>query len=661
MVREFRLESERTAKSFQVDYAAELNAEQLAAVEAGEGPILLIAGAGSGKTRTITYRVARLIESGVEPSAILLLTFTNKAAREMLSRVQRLIGAVALRVLGGTFHHVGHLVLRSHAARVDRQPNFTIADREDARALLSECVEQSGVERGTGFPKADVIGDWISFAHNTGDPLARVVEARSWEHLERIDEIGKVAALYERRKAAGNLCDFDDLLVLWKRVLQEHADVRAAYQDRFRYLLVDEYQDTNRLQGELIDLMAGERRNITVVGDDAQSIYAWRGAHYANIMTFPERYPGTRIWKLETNYRSTPEILALANDSIRHNSHQFEKALRAVRPSGSLPIRMSVGDDEEQAQFVAGQIRRLNEDHGIPFQEMAVLYRAHHHAMKIDLTLTRRGIPFVMRSGVRFFEQAHIKDVMAYLRIVANPRDESAWKRVFQHVPGVGKTTAQKLWTGIEACASPLDWVTTDAAAAMVSKSKRTGWRAMVGGIGDLRDPELRAAPNRMLDAVCYGGYRNYLKDAFPDADDRAQDLDELIGFAERFTSLEDLIGQVSLQGNTGDIAAPGQDEDGAVVLSTIHQAKGLEWSVVFVIWLADGSFPLQRAMENLDAIEEERRLFYVAVTRAKDELYLSHPTVGRGGSWSGSFLQPSMFLQELAAKYTEEGRISRG
>ncbi len=647
MVRSYSLESAPGPRSFRVDYAGELNPEQLAVVMAGEGPLLVLAGAGSGKTRTITYRVSRLIESGVDPGAILLVTFTNKAAREMLERAERLIGDLARRVVGGTFHHVGHRILRSHASRLGYPERFTIMDREDSRSLLNECIDAAKVDKGPGFPKADVLGDWISFAANTGQPLAGVVEKRSWTHLGRIEEIARVAGAYGERKRTAGLVDFDDLLTLWRRLMAEHQDVRRQYQDRFRYILVDEYQDTNRLQGELIDWMAGERRNITVVGDDAQSIYAFRGAHYKNILGFPERYPDAQVFRLESNYRSTPQILALANDSISHNRSQFEKTLRPVRPAGGLPALVALAEADDQARFVAQRLRDHHEE-GMPWQEMAVLYRAHHHAMELQLHLTRAEIPFTVRSGLRFFEQAHVKDIVAWLRVIANPRDETAWRRLLQLVPGVGKVTAAKLVDGIARAASPLDWVAGDEAARIIPKSKRPGWSATVATLRDLAAPGMLEDPAAMMERVVTGGYDRHLLDTYANAMDRGEDLMRLAEFARGYASTEELLGQLALQGNTGDVTPPGLEGEGCVVLTTIHQAKGLEWKAVFLLWLAQGRFPDQRAFDDDKALDEERRLFYVAVTRAQDHLYLCHPLLGREGGYMGMMLQPSEFIQEL-------------
>ncbi|MFN3486380.1 MAG: ATP-dependent helicase, partial [Planctomycetota bacterium] len=429
-----------------IDYARELNEQQLEVVLAGDGPILVIAGAGSGKTRTLTYRVARLLEKGVPPSQVLLLTFTNKAAREMLRRVEQLVAPLERRVVGGTFHHVGHLVLRRAAPLVGYASNFTILDREDARDLLDDLAGQvRAVDEYRRFPKGDVLLEILSYARNASLPLERVLAEKFPAFAEIQDLIVQTAKRYAARKRELNLMDFDDLLVFWHEVISRSQEELEFQRRQWRYILVDEYQDTNRLQSEIVERIAGEGGNLMVVGDDSQSIYSFRGARFENILEFPKRHPLARIYKLEVNYRSTPEILALANSSIRHNRRQFDKTLRPVRPAGVLPEVVSTGDAGEQARFVARQILEL-QDEGLALSDVAVLYRAHYQSMELQMELTRLRIPFVVRSGLRFFEQAHVKDVAAYLKIVANPRDELAWKRVLRQVPKIGKATAEKVW-----------------------------------------------------------------------------------------------------------------------------------------------------------------------------------------------------------------------
>ncbi|HXZ34799.1 MAG TPA: ATP-dependent helicase, partial [Thermodesulfobacteriota bacterium] len=428
----------KARSAFLLDYEKELNPQQLAVVKAAGGPILVIAGAGSGKTRVVTYRVAYLIESGVDPSGILLVTFTNKAAGEMLHRVQILVpGSMGVggRVWGGTFHHIGNRILRRHASLVGYQPNFTILDREDAKALMDACIADLKINpKGSRFPKGEVLEDLVGLSVNTRRPIDELVFERYPFFYDLLDDIRAVAEHYRKRKRELNAMDFDDLLFYWETLLREHREVRARYGGQFQHILVDEYQDTNRIQADIVDLLAEGHGNLMVVGDDSQSIYSFRGANFANILTFPQRYPKARVFKLEINYRSTPQILHLANTSILNNRVQFPKELQTVRPAGPIPSLVPAQGTMDQAAFVAQKVAEIR-DGGIPLSQIAVLYRAHYHSMELQMELTRRGIPYEVRSGLRFFEQAHIKDVSAYLKIVSNPLDELAWKRALRLYP----------------------------------------------------------------------------------------------------------------------------------------------------------------------------------------------------------------------------------
>src|SRR5512142_3471878 len=450
MSRRYQLKT-ATAPERALNYEGLLNDQQIAVVEAGEGPILVIAGAGSGKTRTLTWRVARLLADGVQPESVLLLTFTNKAAREMLGRVAEVCRVDTRRITGGTFHHVAHQLLREHGGELGYARGYSILDREDSRDVMTAAIADCGLAVGARrFPKADVLVDLVSMSVNTQTPLVDVVATRRPQFLPLCDDILRVARRFVERKHALNAMDFDDLLLNWKLLLVDHEPVRKLVAERFRHVLVDEYQDTNKLQGDIVDLIAGAHRNLCVVGDDAQCIYGFRGAHFANILEFEQRYPDAQRFHLTVNYRSTPQILSLANASIAWNVKQFEKELSSVRADGPLPALVPCRDVEQQAQFVAQRILELR-DEGVPLREIAVLYRAHHHAMEIQFELARRGIPFVVRSGVRFFEAAHIKDVLAHLRFAHNPGDELALKRVLRLAPGVGSATADAVWSALAA------------------------------------------------------------------------------------------------------------------------------------------------------------------------------------------------------------------
>ncbi len=450
MSRRYLLEPAARARA-PLPYAGLLNDEQQRVVEAGDGPLLVIAGAGSGKTRTLTWRVARLLHHGTQPEALLLLSFTNKAAREMLRRVEEVARVDTRRIWGGTFHHVANRVLRDHAPALGYSRGYSILDREDARDAMSAAIADCGLAVGARrFPKADVLVDLVSMAVNTQRPLSEVVAERRPQFVPLTEDVLRVARRFAERKHAMNAMDFDDLLMNWKVLLAEHEPVRKLLAERFRHVLVDEYQDTNRLQGDVVDLVASRHRNLCVVGDDAQCIYGFRGAHFANILQFERRYPDARRFHLTVNYRSTPQILALASASIARNARQFQKELSSVRDAGALPALVPCRDVGQQAQFVAQRVLELR-DEGVPLPQIAVLYRAHHHAMEIQFELARRGIPFVVRSGVRFFEAAHIKDVLAHLRFARNPGDELALKRALRLAPGIGSATAAAVWDALAA------------------------------------------------------------------------------------------------------------------------------------------------------------------------------------------------------------------
>ncbi|MBF5043995.1 ATP-dependent helicase [Aggregicoccus sp. 17bor-14] len=645
-----------------IDYAALLNPEQLRAVEAPEAPALVIAGAGSGKTRTLTFRVARLLERGVPPEGILLLTFTNKAAREMTRRVEQLAGGFVdvRRILGGTFHHAAHALLRQHAGALGFSTGFGVLDREDARDLMAACVGALQRPRGAPrFPKPEVVLDLVSSAINLQRPLAQLIVDKRPQFLPVADELLAAAVRFQQRKAQMGLMDFDDLLMHLKRLLVEHPRVRAQLNERFRCVLVDEYQDTNRLQGDIVDLLVEERKSLTVVGDDCQSIYSFRGADFTNIMEFPQRYPGCGVYPLTRNYRSTPQILRLANASIALNRRQFPKELRAERPAGLAPVVVPARDVEEQAAFVAQRVLELREE-GMPLEEMAVLYRAHHHSMELQVELARRGIPFRVRSGVRFFEQAHIKDVLAHLRMVHNPLDELAFRRVVKLVPGVGPASAESLWTAVSSLPPVLalaDALAHPLVAREVPRKGTAGYARLCERFAKLGAPGAQEHPGQLILDVLEGGYADYLKQELGADERRADDVRQLAEYAGRAASLQAFLEDIAL---VAELAAeeggsPGEPPDELLTLSSVHQAKGLEWRAVFVIWMADGRFPLAAASRQPEDEEEERRLFYVACTRAKDELALVYPLMAAPQERERVILRVSRFIEELPGGEGEE------
>ena len=687
MSREYVLQPFRPAVNLQIDYAKELNAQQHAAVTAVPGAALVIAGAGSGKTRTLTYRVAFLLEQGIPAERILLLTFTNKAAREMMRRVADLLGEELPSLWGGTFHAIGARILRRHAERIGFRRDFTILDREDARDLIKACIADAEIDiKAARFPKADVLGDLFSMSVNTARPIPEMI-AEDYDHfLGLAPQIEDLARRYVVRKRAANVMDFDDLLALWLKLLQEDAEIREQYQRKFQFILVDEYQDTNKLQSDLIDLLGDRHKNVMVVGDDSQSIYSWRGANFRNILEFPKRYPAARIYKIETNYRSTPEILTLANAAIAPNAHQFAKQLEPARHTGARPVLVACADSRQQAAFVAQRALELR-DEGVPLNNMAVLYRSHFHALELQLELTRLNIPFSITSGIRFFEQAHIKDVAAYLKFVVNPDDELAFKRLAQMLPGVGTKAAAKLWQKFHfelqvpdseagqanpvaereamSQSEPKPETPRLAAAlqkcvAAVSKKTTTAWTEFAIVISQLEAEPTRGKPAVMIRHVLESGYEQYLRDNFANYRARLEDLQQLAVFALQFDSAEEFLTQLSLLTNLeAENDRPTASDHELIRLSTIHQAKGLEFDAVFVIMMCDGLFPSSRSIRTVEGLEEERRLFYVAITRARNELYLSYPLLRMTPGFSGDARQlPSRFLGEFPKELVEEWNL---
>jgi len=693
MSRQYTLQRAPSSTAVHVDYAAELNEQQLAAVTAPPGPILVIAGAGSGKTRTLTYRVAYLLENGIDPRNILLLTFTNKAAREMLNRVANLLPVDASGLWGGTFHSIGNRILRRHGSALGYSSGFTIMDREDQKDLINTVVASAGIDpKEIRFPKGDVLAEIFSFVVNTEMPLEGLLAEKFPYFLPLLDKIQDVRERYEKKKKATNSVDFDDLLQKTLLMIQQNERIAEIYRRQFQFILVDEYQDTNKIQADLVDLLARDHRNLMVVGDDAQSIYSWRGANFQNILEFPKRYPDAQVFKIEMNYRSVPEVLEVANAAIAPNVRQFRKQLSATRESKTLkPALVALNDSSEQAQFVAQRILELR-DENIELNDVAVLYRAHYHALELQLELSRRGIPYQITSGIRFFEQAHIKDVTSFIRFIANPRDEVAFHRMVKLLPGIGNRTAENLWrtweTGVVAAGGPSAAASAESddrgseeelaptavipqsrdykfgerllAMNVPAKSKKM-WTQLAHTLDEIAPGGEPNPPSEMITSVVEAIYDDYAKVNFANYQLRREDLDQLAAFARQFKDVHEFLSQLALISNVDAEAAPAQaNEKEAVNLSSVHQAKGLEFHTVFVIWLTDGMFPSSRSLDTRDALEEERRLFYVAITRARDELYLTYPHMRLSGGYGDVFQRPSRFLQEIPNGLIEDWQVTR-
>jgi DNA helicase-2/ATP-dependent DNA helicase PcrA len=636
------------------DFRQALNEEQFVAATAPDGPALVLAAAGTGKTRTLVHRVAFLVRRGIPPDRILLLTFTNRAAREMLERAEALVGPGIGGVWGGTFHHLANKLLRRHADRVGFRHDYTILDRDDSLSTIAACVK----DRNLGareFPKKEVLMGLFSAAANMAKPLAELAEARFDDLDVDVEAVLQVHADYCKRKTDMQAMDFDDLLVLCLALLRGHADVAERYQRQFLHVLVDEYQDTNPLQAEIVDRLASGTRNVLVVGDDFQSIYGWRGADYRNILSFPKRYPDARIYKLETNYRSVPEILAVANRCIAGNPDQFQKTLRATREPYQRPRVFRVWDGEQQARTVVEQIRALRRE-GYKPQDIAVLYRAHFHAMELQMALAHEEIPFTITSGVRFFEQAHIKDICALFRTLENPGDELAFTRLLTLLPGVGPKSAAKLWQALGGAFHADRPETLAAARAVMKPAAKAAWAKIEAILVAYFREGFRERGAEVVDRFLDAFYETHAVNTYEDAERRLDEIREMTAFMEKYTTVQEFLSEIALLTNADSEQDPNAEGAGTVRLSTVHQAKGLEWPVVILLWMTEGMFPSGRSLEeSADAEAEERRLFYVAVTRAKDELLLFSPDVRRMREGGVMPCQPSRFLRELPKSLVHE------
>ena len=505
-------------------------------------------------------------------------------------------------------------------------------------------------------------------AVNTGRDVSRIVDEKYPYFLDQVEPLRSVHTRYEAKKRATNTMDFDDLLEKTLRLLTDHDEVAAIYQRQFQFVLVDEYQDTNHIQAQFVDILAAQHGNVMVVGDDAQSIYSWRGADFQNIIQFPKRYPNARTYKIETNYRSVPEILSVANAAIEANEQQFPKNLHAHRETRSVkPALIELNDDNQQGQFITQRILELR-DEGVELNEIAVLYRAHYHAMILQLELTRHGVPFQITSGLRFFEQAHIKDVASFLKFAANHHDEVAFKRIVRLLPGVGGAAADKLWTHFEKALEGRDAVDSFTSAlegAKIGAKSEKMWKQFVHTLEEIAPGGKLIAPSSAIESIVEAVYDDYAKTKFPNYEIRREELNVLANYARQYSDPAEFLAQMALVTALDGEQAGGTNgeerEIEKVTLSSIHQAKGLEWRVVFVINLTEGSFPSNRSLESPAAIEEERRLFYVAVTRACDELYLTYPYMKLNAGYGDMFQRPSRFLLEVPTELVEKWEIERG
>jgi len=631
-----------------MNFENELNEEQYAAVTAPDGPSLVIAAAGTGKTRTLVYRLAWLVKTQeIDPRNILLLTFTNKAAGEMLERAEQLVKRPFTSGYSGTFHRFANRILRSHAPRIGFDNDFTILDSDDSKKLLGSCADELKMDK-KNFPKPRVLQSIFGVIGGQMGDLADGLAER-FEHTEvDFEDVIRVHDLYQKRKKEQNAMDFDDLLFYALRLLDKNEQILRFYQDEFQYVLVDEYQDTNAIQARMVELLTKTHQNIMVVGDDFQSIYSWRGADFRNFLDFERHYPGARTFKLQINYRSTPEILEVANAAIAGNPDQFQKELKAVRPEGACPVLASLRDGGAQARYIIEKALELKRQ-GISTADMCVLYRSHFHAMELQMELARASMPYIVTSGVRFFEQAHIKDVCTVLRLLVNPGDGLAFTRLLELFPKVGKKTSLKIFRNLGGRVNlQLKEVCMKVEAALPAAA-RDEWKKIEPVFLACREENLDADPGEIVYRFNKAFYNEYMVENFDNSKYRAEDIDGLIDFTTKFKTTEAFLSEIALlsnldaEGNTRIDSVPAE----ALRLSTIHQAKGLEFKVVFVLFLCESMFPATKSIEEFGD-SEERRLFYVAVTRAKDQLFLCSPEVRRQRDGGIIFLESSRFLNEI-------------
>ena len=653
-MKEFVLQGTPGKRNFKIDYKSELNEEQLPIVTEGDGPTLVLAGAGSGKTRTITYRVAYLLEQGVSPANILLLTFTNKSSKEMISRVENLLGVYPSGLWAGTFHSIANRLLRKYAEWVGYASNFSILDMEDGRDLVSLCIKDLKIEtKNKRFPNARVLQSLFSFQRNKGVDLESALEIKHPKFLPIIDEIRNVSLLYAKMKLEQNAMDFDDLLLKLLELLKTNSDIAQNLARQFEYILVDEFQDTNVIQAEIVRLLGSVHKNILVVGDDAQSIYSFRAVEIKNILGFPSEYEGSQTFKLTTNYRSTPQILDVANAVILNNEDQFKKELIAVVKPGDLPYVVPASSSGQEAQYITEQIFELHAE-GTDYREIAVLFRAAYHSQALEFELMKRNIPYDYRGGMKFFERSHIKDIVAHLRIVHNVKDGMAWVRALRIHPGIGLVTAQKIARAAGELSSAKEAIAFKPPGGKKAQAGFESMARVLNSIFSARD----FVSDYIRALATNAEYQAYLENEFPNYKERLEDIEQFAIFAEQYDNLSDFLEAVSLTDEFGVKADryESTNED-KLVLSTIHQAKGLEWDAVFVINLTEGSFPNSKAYEE-GGVEEERRLFYVATTRARKKLFLTYTLTA--GYEHVEIKQPSIFLDEIPKEQTELIQLRR-
>jgi DNA helicase-2/ATP-dependent DNA helicase PcrA len=658
-----RLVLKRTAvgpRSGRIEYEKELNQAQLKAVMTTEGPLLIVAGAGTGKTRTLVYRVARLVETGAKPESVLLLTFTRRAATSMLTRAAALADARCQRVSGGTFHSLGHSVLRKFADQAGVQRNFTVLDQSDTEDLIDLLRRPIKLDKERRFPRKRTIAAIFSMMVNKVLPLKQVLTQNYPQFIEERSALDTLYKSFESFKRQRSMLTYDDLLVRFREALENSAEMRQQLSEQYRYIMVDEYQDTNKLQAQIVKLMTTRHDNVAVVGDEFQSIYSFRGASHKNMLEFPKLFPAAQIIKLEENYRSTQPILEVANAIIEDVKESFKKRLFSRLDGGQPPVVVSARDENEQSRFVAQRISELREE-GVPFSEIAVLFRSSSHSFDLEIELGKQGIPFRKFGGIRFAESAHIKDALAFLRVVVKPSDTLAWFRALKLIDHIGEATVYQILEhlGVET----KEFRATKAKENLFKKlhrfPARASYQTQLTRLARVFTTVLAGnSPGEQLGAVLRF-YRPLLKSKYDDAQRRGRDLEHLQAIAKRYKTAAKLLEDVALDPTEAMDGSTVRRGGGFVTLSTVHSAKGLEWDNLFVIWMTDGWFPSNRFRDEFDDLEEERRLLYVATTRARKELNFVYPVNVYRYTENDSLPTVSRFLEPIPAEILPHASLS--
>jgi len=630
--------------SYTIDYSKELNPSQYQAVFADHGPYLVIAGAGSGKTRTLTYRVARLVEDNVDAKAILLLTFTRKASKEMLHRATKLLDNRCMTVSGGTFHSFAAYILRRYASKLDYSSDFVILDKSDSDTIIETLrKEHKLTSKERRFPRKSTVSSIFSKTVNQSKSLEKVLEDDFPQFLHELNPLTTLMKEYTHIKKVQNLMDYDDLLVLCQKLLATQSDIRQKVSSFYQYIMVDEYQDTNLIQSDIVKLLA-EHQNVMVVGDDSQSIYAFRGANFKNIMQFPEQFPGTTIIKLEENYRSLQPILSLTNTMIEQAKERYTKELFSTRKKGPKPSLIMANDEKTQSVFVLDMIKKFKQKQKIPLNDMAVLFRASFHSYDLETVIQGEGIPYVKYGGFKFMEKTHIKDFIAYLKIFHNPTDRLSWHRILSQLDHVGIKTAEKI------CSTILSY--NDGYKGLFLYKTKSKYSDQIDQLKKLYHVLEQLSPNfKEMGQVILNFYTPIVKSRFDDYPQRIKDLEKFLEIMDQYKTLNDFFTAMALEPPNDTVNNEfdnGLDSSDKLVLSTIHSAKGLEWRIVFIIWTLDGRFPTHFSLNNRDELEEELRLMYVAATRAKDRLFFICPSV-YDPRFDEYLCEPSRFIKNLS------------